>query len=190
MISTQMIKRSVALLLMAVVLATGVYLLIAGLHLDKQTLPSALIGKALPEKLLQLSPLILSARPRPDHTKPTTADIVQGRVWLLCVWASWCRTCIDDQPVLEELKKTHAVPVIGLNYKDKPTAARRWLIQYGNPFDHVLDDRDGRAGIELGVYGVPETYVIDQNGIVRAKFVGALTDPVILDRLHKQIEQL
>ncbi len=92
--------------------------------------------------------------------------------------------------MLEELKKTHAVPVIGLNYKDKPTAARRWLIQYGNPFDHVLDDRDGRAGIELGVYGVPETYVIDQNGIVRAKFVGALTDPVILDRLHKQIEQL
>ena len=186
----QYIKRSAALLFMTLALAAGVYLLTAGLHLDKQTLPSALIGKALPEQVLQLPPLRLSARPRPDNTKPTAGDTVQGRVWLLCVWASWCRACIDDQPVLEELKKTHAVPVIGLNYKDKPTAARRWLIQYGNPFDHVLADRDGRAGIDLGVYGVPETYLIDQNGVVRAKFVGALTDPVLLDRVQTHIGQL
>jgi cytochrome c biogenesis protein CcmG/thiol:disulfide interchange protein DsbE len=104
-------------------------------------------------------------------------------VWLLNVWASWCVSCREEHPLLVELAKSGIVPVYGLNYKDQRDDALRWLKQFGDPYTISIVDPEGRTGIDYGVYGVPETYVIDKNGVIRYKQIG----PVTVDALQTKI---
>jgi cytochrome c biogenesis protein CcmG/thiol:disulfide interchange protein DsbE len=104
-------------------------------------------------------------------------------VWLLNVWASWCVACREEHPYLVELAKAKIVPLVGLDYKDEPAAGIQWLRQHGDPYDLSLVDRDGRVGLDYGVYGVPETFVIDKAGIIRYKHIG----PVTAQALEKKI---
>lgn len=151
-------------------------LLARGLQLNPRELPSPLIGKPVPA-------LTLSAL-HEGGTPLRTADW-PGRVTLLNVWASWCAPCREEQPALMALARRHpGVRFAGLNYKDDGAAARRWLAQLGDPFAEIGADADGRAGIELGVYGVPETFVVDAQGRILFKHVGPLTDEVIARRIE------
>ena len=110
-----------------------------------------------------------------------------GKVWLLNVWASWCVSCRDEHPVLVELAKTKLVPLYGLNYKDPRDDALRWLKQFGDPYDMSVADIDGRIGIDYGVYGVPETFVVRGDGVVTYKFVGPMNDKAIADVIRPEI---
>lgn len=137
-----------------------------GLNLNPRDIPSPFIGKTAP---------VFSA---PKLTAPaeklSTSDL-KGRVWLFNVWASWCVSCREEHPVLNQLAKQHAVEIIGLNYKDEPDEAKKWLDTLGNPYNVSILDQDGRIGIDWGVYGVPETFVIDKKGIIRLKYTGPIT---------------
>jgi cytochrome c biogenesis protein CcmG/thiol:disulfide interchange protein DsbE len=103
---------------------------------------------------------------------------MRGKVWLLNVWASWCVSCRDEHPLLVEYSKTGVVPIYGLNYKDDPKAAKQWLDELGNPYVLNAVDADGRVAIDYGVYGAPESYLIDKNGVIRFKQIGAITEDV------------
>jgi len=146
--------------------------LAVGLKLDPREVPSPLVGKAAPAFELP----VLS---QPD--KRFVPGDMRGKVWLLNVWASWCVSCRDEHPVLVELSKKGVLPILGLNYKDKGDEAQRWLKQFGDPYQLSVVDADGRIGIDYGVYGVPETYLIDAEGVIRYKQIGPLT-PAILEQ--------
>jgi cytochrome c biogenesis protein CcmG/thiol:disulfide interchange protein DsbE len=103
---------------------------------------------------------------------------MRGKVWLLNVWASWCIACRDEHPMLLELARQNALPIYGLNYKDEPSAAISWLNELGDPYVLSVSDLDGRVGIDYGVYGAPETFLIDRNGTIRFKQIGPLTPEV------------
>ncbi|MDR5740365.1 MULTISPECIES: DsbE family thiol:disulfide interchange protein [unclassified Caballeronia] len=162
------------------VLVPLVALLAAGLRNDPRRLPSALIGKPAPAFEL----------PRLDAAHRTMSSrSMRGQVWVLNVWASWCESCRDEHPVLMKLAGSGVAPVYGLNYEDEREPALRWLEEAGNPYVLSLVDRDGRTGIDYGVYGVPETFVIDRAGVVRYRQAGPLTrtslDEVILPLVGK-----
>src|SRR5438105_9580333 len=162
------------LLLPLVIFATLLIFLWLGLSLDPREVPSPLIGKPAPSfALATLS----------EPAKTFTRDDMKGQVWLLNVWASWCVSCRVEHPLLMQLAKTNVIPVVGLNYKDKPEDGRTWLTQNGNPYRASVVDRDGRVGIDFGVYGVPETFVIDRRGVVRYKQIG----PVTAEALERKI---
>lgn len=151
-------------------------LLARGLQLNPRELPSPLVGKPVPALTL---PSLLEGR------AGLRTAAWAGRVTLLNVWASWCAPCREEHPLLLALARRHpGVRIAGLNYKDDALAARRWLAQLGDPFAEIGADADGRAGIELGVYGVPETFVIDARGQVVFKHVGPLTDELISRRIE------
>lgn len=137
-----------------------------GLKLDPHEVPSPLIGKPAPDfKLALLS----------DPAKQLSPADLRGKVWLLNVWASWCSSCRQEHEVLLELAKQGSVPIYGMDYKDQPVAAQAVLERFGNPYVETLVDLDGRAAINYGVYGVPETYLIDKSGVIRYKLTGPLT---------------
>lgn len=115
---------------------------------------------------------------------------MQGKVWVLNVWASWCGPCIQEHPYLVSLAQQRDVALVGLNYKDQPLDAQRWLARWGDPFTHLLDDRQGDVGLDWGVYGVPETFVIDQSGQVRYKHVGPVDAEALDNELIPIIDQL
>jgi len=140
--------------------------LFVGLWRDPREVPSPLIGKPAP-------PFTLAQLHEPAKTLGP-ADL-KGQVWLLNVWASWCVSCREEHPLLVELGKAKVVPIVGLNYKDETTAGKRWLAQNGDPYSVSVVDRDGRVGIDWGVYGVPETFVIDKAGTIRYKQIGPVT---------------
>ena len=146
--------------------------LAVGLKLNPREVPSPLVGKPAPAFEL---PVLQQA-----DRKFTPADM-RGKVWLLNVWASWCESCRDEHPLLVNLSKQGVLPILGLNYKDKGADAERWLAQFGNPYQLSAVDADGRIGIDYGVYGVPETYLIDAEGVIRYKQIGAIT-PAILEQ--------
>lgn len=152
-----------------------------GLRLNPREVPSPLIGKPAPQFVL--SDIHDSSR------KFTSRDML-GRVWLLNVYASWCESCRDEHPLLVEFSGRQLAPIIGLDYKDKPEDARKWLDQMGNPYTLSVSDLDGRVGINYGVYGVPETYVIDKTGIIRDKIIGPVTVKSINERLVPLIKEL
>lgn len=127
---------------------------------------SALLGKPAPQFDLPL--LGESSR------RMSRSDLV-GKPWVLNVWGTWCAACRDEHETLVKISNQYDVPLIGLNWKDDDDAAQEWLQQLGNPYDAVLVDKDGRAAIEFGVYGAPETFFIDANGIVQYRHVGAMT---------------
>jgi cytochrome c biogenesis protein CcmG/thiol:disulfide interchange protein DsbE len=145
-----------------------------GLGRDPREVPSPLIGKPAPAfRLAQLH--------APGQMLST--DDLKGKVWLLNVWASWCVSCRVEHPLLLGLAKANLVPVYGLDYKDKPDDGRAWLAQNGNPYAASIVDQDGRVGIDYGVYGVPETFLIDKGGVIRYKQIG----PLSMDTLQQKI---
>ena len=163
------------------IFAALVGFLFAGLGLNPREVPSPLIGKPAPAfRLPQLH--------APD--KQFTRDDMLGQVWLLNIWASWCASCRDEHPLLEELAKSKVVPIVGLNYKDKPDDAKAWLRRYGDPYALSVTDADGRIGIDWGVYGVPETFVVDRDGQIVHKHVGAVTADVLEQTILPMIERL
>jgi len=148
--------------------------LAVGLRLDPREVPSPLVGKPAPAFEL---PILQ----QPDK-RFAPADM-RGKVWLLNVWASWCESCRDEHPLLVALSKQNLLPILGLNYKDRGEDAQRWLKQFGDPYQFSAVDADGRIGIDYGVYGVPETYLIDAEGVIRFKQIGAITPAVLEQKL-------
>jgi cytochrome c biogenesis protein CcmG/thiol:disulfide interchange protein DsbE len=158
-----------------------VYFLGTGLSLDPKEVPSPLIGKPAP-------PFALT---RLDNAQVVVRhEDMLGKVWMLNVWASWCVACREEHPVLVQFARKKLLPVYGLNYKDDRLAGLKWLNSFGNPYDVSLFDQDGRVGIDFGVYGVPETFVIDKSGVVRFKQIGPLTPEVIRDRIEPLVRKL
>jgi cytochrome c biogenesis protein CcmG/thiol:disulfide interchange protein DsbE len=154
---------------LAIFIVLVVFLAI-GLGHDPHEVPSPLINKPAPAfQLRQLQ----------DPTKTFSAQEMRGKVWLLNVWSSWCVSCREEHPVLLEFSRSGDVPLYGLDYKDKPEDALGWLRDYGNPYVLSAMDTDGRVGIDYGVYGVPETYLIDRDGVIRFKQVGPLTPEIL-----------
>ncbi len=148
-------------------------LLFRGLSLDPQELPSALIDKPVPEFAL---PALLTG----EVMGP--ADL-RGEPLLLNVWATWCISCRVEHPYLQRLAD-QGVPIYGVNYKDESTAARQWLRELGNPYRASIVDAQGSLGLDLGVYGAPETYLIDTDGVVRYRHVGVIDERIWTTRLQ------
>ena len=151
-----------------------------GLNRDPREVPSPLVGKPAPAFTL----------PQLDSATPFSPKDMAGKVWLFNVWASWCVSCRQEHPILVDFAKTKLAPLIGLDYKDKNDEARAWLQRYGNPYDFSVVDADGRVGIDYGVYGVPETYVIDKAGTIRFKQIGPVTAEVMQNKIVPLIKEL
>ena len=163
------------------IFAALVVLLAVGLTLDPREVPSPFIGKAAPA-------FTLPQLHEPGKTF-SPADM-KGQVWLLNVWASWCVSCRDEHPVLVELSRANVVPVVGLDYKDKTDDARAWLTQFGDPYRLSVVDAKGQVGIDYGVYGVPETFLIDKRGVIRYKRIGVLTPEIVREKVLPLVQQL
>ncbi len=152
-----------------------------GLSGNPRDVPSPLVGKAAPSfQLTQLH--------EPD--KRFARDDMLGKVWMLNVWASWCVSCRQEHPVLMQLSRTGEVPIYGLNYKDGRAEAVKWLKDFGNPYVMSGFDNDGRVGVDYGVYGVPETYVIDKQGVIRHKQTGPVYPEVLRDTILPLVREL
>jgi cytochrome c biogenesis protein CcmG/thiol:disulfide interchange protein DsbE len=168
------------------VLPLGLFVVLAvflwrGLGLSPTEVPSPLIGKPAPAfSLARLD----------DANQTLRRDDLLGKVWILNVWASWCVACREEHPTLMKFARSKSVPVIGLNYKDTRPAGLEWLRRFGDPYDASAFDVDGRVGIDFGVYGVPETFVIDRQGLVRFKHIGPLTPAVIETRIRPLLKDL
>ena len=171
-------KRYLLPLLVFVVL---VGFLAVGLTLKPREVPSPLIGKPAPAFSLPL----LDA---PDQS--LSAQDLRGKVWLLNVWASWCVACRQEHPLLVEMSKTGTVPIYGLNYKDKRPDALQWLEKFGNPYKQSISDTAGLVGIDYGVYGVPETFVIDKAGVIRHKLIGPITPELLQGEILPLVKKL
>ncbi len=157
-------------------------LLAVGLGLNPREVPSPLVGKPAPAFNV---PLLSN----PD--KNFSPKDMQGKVWLFNVWASWCVSCREEHPILVEYSKTAgAIPVVGLNYKDKRDDGLRWLARFGDPYLLSAFDGDGRVGINYGVYGVPETYLIDKAGVIRFKQIGPITPEVLEKKILPLVKEL
>ncbi len=163
---------------LAALLAAGVWM---SRNPDRDVLPSPLIGKPAPEFAL---PILH------EPTRTVRLADLRGQPFLLNVWGSWCVECRVEHPVLTRFAETKRLRVVGYNWKDEPADALRWLEQFGNPFWLVLADVEGRAAIDWGIYGAPETFLVDGTGIIRWKHVGALTEDVIADELMPALQQV
>lgn len=159
--------------------------LAVGLSLNPREVPSPLVGRQAPSFVLPR----LAADSAAAEGRFSPADM-KGQVWLLNVWASWCASCRIEHPLLMDLAKSAAVPLVGLDYKDAPADGRRWLAQLGDPYLLSAVDRDGRVGMDYGVYGVPETYVIDKAGTIRYKQIGPLSAEVLQDKILPLVREL
>lgn len=152
-----------------------------GLALNPREVPSPFIGKQAPSfSLPGLAPF----------SEGTGTEALQGKVWLLNVFASWCRECVGEHEVIKKLAQATDAPVLGLNYKDQREDAVRWLQKLGNPYDLVLVDEKGDTGIDWGVYGVPETFVMDKSGTVRYKHIGPVTDKDLSETILPLLSKL
>jgi len=152
-----------------------------GLGRDPREVPSPLINKPAPAfRLVELK----------DPSRSFSSDEMRGKVWLLNVWASWCVACRDEHPMLLELARRNAIPIYGLNYKDKPTDAISWLNELGDPYVLSVSDLDGRVGIDYGVYGAPETFLIDREGVIRLKHIGPITPDVWKNKMAPLVAEL
>jgi len=172
------------------IIASVVFLALLGLMLygvsvsdrpDRQALPSPLIGKPAPSFRLP----VLG-----EPERRISSDDLRGAPYLLNVWGSWCPACRVEHPVLTRFAETGRVRVIGYNWKDDPADAQRWLSQFGNPYDIILADIQGRSAIDWGIYGAPETFLVDAHGIIAWKYVGPLSDDIIQQQLLPVLQQL
>lgn len=167
-----MIKRYLLPLLFFVAVA---FTLGVGLWREPQAaVPSPLVGKAAPAFSLSLLD---------DPARQFTPQQMKGQVWLLNVWASWCTSCRKEHPLLLELAQKRVLPIVGFNYQDQRDAGRQWLQTHGNPYQLTVFDADGRVGMDYGVYGVPETFLIDKHGRIRYRQPGVITE----DELNKTL---
>ncbi len=174
-------KRSMKFLLpLAVFLGIAVFLY-RGLSIDPHAIPSPLIDKPLP-------PFELPLLNQPDKTL-SNRDLL-GKVYLLNVWATWCISCRAEHPTLVALARSQQVDLYGIDWKDDDAAATVWLNQLGDPFQAVMVDKKGRTAIDLGVYGAPETFLVDKKGVVRKKYAGALTPSLLNDEILPLVRQL
>lgn len=155
--------------------------LAVGLKLNPREIPSPLVGKVAPG---------FSQPQLYDREKVFSPADLKGKVWLLNFWASWCSGCKTEHPVLMELAKSGEVPIYGMDYKDLPEEAMAWLRQWGNPYSIIGTDDAGRVGINFGVYGVPETYVIDKQGVIRYKQIGPLNPDTVSQKIIPLVKQL
>ncbi len=167
--------------LLAFLLLAGLFLLQLMSGRDTSTIPSALIGQAAPQT--SLPPLEGTDVPGFDNAS------LEGEVTLVNVWASWCAPCRQEHPLLMQLTGDERFRIVGMNYKDKPANARRFLGELGSPYDAIGVDDSGRTAINWGVYGVPETFLVGRNGVIRWKHVGPFTPESIRDELMPQIEK-
>jgi cytochrome c biogenesis protein CcmG/thiol:disulfide interchange protein DsbE len=158
-----------------------VLLLAVGLRLNPREVPSPLIGRPAPAFDL---PLLME----PD--KKFSEKTMLGKVWVLNVWASWCPPCLVEHPVVTQVSRSGMAPVVGLNYKDKREDALPWLKRNGDPYQLIAFDGNGRIGIDYGVYGVPETYIIDRQGVIRYKHIGPITADVVKKEMEPLVRKL
>ena len=165
-------------------LALSVFLLL-GLNRNPNEIPSPLIGKEAPAFELPR----LAGVAAPDTSSISSASL-RGKPYLLNVWASWCMPCLQEHPQMMALAQRHRIRMVGMNYKDQPADARRWLARNGNPYDEIIVDAQGRTAIDFGVYGVPETFLIDAEGRIRYKLTGALSIQTLQDQLLPAIAAL
>ncbi|MDX6557804.1 MAG: cytochrome c biosis protein CcmG, thiol:disulfide interchange protein DsbE [Blastocatellia bacterium] len=170
------------LLLLPLVLFIGlVAFLLVGLRRDPHEIPSPLINKPAPAfQLKQLQ----------DPTKTFSAAEMQGKVWLLNFWGTWCVACRDEHPLLVQYSKTAAVPIYGVDYKDERATALQLLEEEGNPYTLTASDPEGRLSIDYGVYGAPETFLIDRNGVIRYKQIGPITEEAWQKEILPRVKQL
>ncbi|MFZ2541206.1 MAG: DsbE family thiol:disulfide interchange protein [Gallionella sp.] len=155
--------------------------LYVGLGLNPREVPSPLVGKPAPAfSLAQLH----------EPAQQFSPQDMKGKVWLFNVWASWCVSCRVEHPVLMALANRNIVPIYGLNYKDKPKDGMAWLQEFGNPYVLSATDREGRIGIDYGVYGVPETYLIDKQGVIRYKQIGPVTQRSLREDILPLVAEL
>ena len=153
---------------------------------DPSRIPSALIGRPAPQTVLPPLAGLLADGVQVPGLDPA---IMKGRISLVNVWASWCVPCHDEAPLLTRLAKDKRLQLVGINYKDTPDNARRFLGRYGNPFDVVGVDGNGRAAIEWGVYGVPETFIVGREGTILYKLVGPITPDNVDAVLKAEIDK-
>lgn len=164
-----------------VIFVTLAGFLYVGLHLNPHEVPSPLVGKPAPAfSLAQLH----------DPAKQFSPQDMKGQVWLLNVWASWCVSCKIEHPILLALSRKNIVPIYGLDYKDKREAGMAWLQEGGDPYVLSASDVEGRIGIDYGVYGVPETYVIDKQGVIRYKQIGPVTQESLREKILPLVAEL
>jgi len=173
--------KSIKVFVPIIILAALVLFLYKGLGEDPHKIPSALIGKQAPQ---------FNYPNLNDPDKRITNSIFKDHLTLLHVFASWCSTCRAEHSVIMDIAKQQVVTLVGLVYKDKPSVARQWLKKYGNPYSSVISDKDGRLGIDLGVYGTPETFLIDKHGIIRYRHVGPISPDDWKDELMPRILRL
>lgn len=173
--------------------------LAAGLKLNPREVPSPLIGRAAPAftapYLIDPAVIDLAVKPNAEARKDLapmefTPQELLGKVWVMNVWASWCAPCREEHPLLLALQRQQVAPMVGLNYKDQAYQALSLLQRYGNPYSVSITDTDGRIGMDYGVYGVPETYVVDKQGVIRLKHIGALTADDVQRKLLPLIAEL
>ena len=170
------------LLLLPLVLFIGlVAFLLVGLRRDPHEIPSPLINKSAPAfQLKQLQ----------DPTKTFSAQEMRGKVWLLNFWGTWCVACREEHPLLIQYAKTNAVPIYGVDYKDERATAMQMLVDEGNPYTLTASDPDGRLSIDYGVYGAPETFLIDRDGVIRYKQIGPITEDAWQKEILPRVKQL
>jgi cytochrome c biogenesis protein CcmG/thiol:disulfide interchange protein DsbE len=174
-------RKSLAVFLPLAIFLVLAWFLYQGLFRDPREIPSPLINKPAPDFRLES----LASPGRMVERK----DML-GKVWMLNTWASWCVACREEHPVLVDFARTAAIPIIGLDYKDTRIEGMRWLAQYGNPYAESAFDEAGRVGIDYGVYAVPETFLIDKQGVIRFKQIGPVTPELLHDTLLPLIQRL
>lgn len=158
-----------------------VIFLAIGLTRDPREIPSPLIGKPAP---------MFTAPKLHEPDQEFSAKDMLGQVWLLNTWASWCVACRQEHPILMEFAKTNTLPIVGLDYKDKNEDGLKWLARFGNPYTQTITDKDGRIGIDFGLYGVPESFLIDKTGVIRYKQIGPVTEEALRDKIVPLIREL
>ncbi len=174
-------RKKIFVLLPLLLFIVIAYFLWRGLGLNPHALPSALIGKPVPA---------FAEEDLFDQKNILKADIFNGQIVLLNVWATWCIACRSEHPVLMDLANKDGILIYGINYKDKRSEALAWLHDYGNPYKKVIYDPKGSLGINLGVYGAPETYLIDQKGIIRFKYTGPISPEAWQEEIRPRIAAL
>jgi len=173
--------RSVKLIIPLVAFIALAIFLAVGLTKDPREIPSPLIGKSAPAFRIERLQ---------EPAKTFGPEEMKGKVWMLNVWASWCVSCRVEHPVLVGFSKKNAVPIVGLDYKDVREDGLKWLDRFGNPYALSAFDADGRVAIDYGVYGAPETFVIDKEGVIRYKQIGPVTPEALEEKILPLLKSL
>jgi len=173
--------RRFALVVPLVLFVALAIFLAVGLTRDPREVPSPLVGKAAPAFRLERLH---------EPAQAFGPEQMKGKVWMLNVWASWCVSCRAEHPILVEFSRSNGVPIVGLNWKDTREDGLKWLERFGNPYALSAFDGDGRVGIDYGVYGAPETFVIDRDGVIRYKQIGPITREALDEKILPLLKSL